>query len=178
MASPIIPPEKPQVTFYTFDANSPPQHPAAGDAYWDPHSQEMVVWDSGRWIRHSLSSYSESHWHLFIDNELDPCDALMDNPTTVTVRTTEDAIRLLDAKGLPNSISFDHDLGDGLPAIHILWHIIHGHQDGKWDIRNITYAQLHSSNITAANGILQLWNSFSLSDGTGLKMSIAPTVKR
>ncbi len=46
-------------------------------------------------------------YKLFLDDERDPVD-----DEWIIVRTIEEAIEVIEAKGLPSFISFDHDLGE------------------------------------------------------------------
>ncbi len=53
-------------------------------------------------------------WWLFIDDERFPIDQYID--TFIMARSYDDAVVLVEAKGCPLFISFDHDLGDNIPT--------------------------------------------------------------
>ena len=50
-------------------------------------------------------------WVLFLDDERFPVDE-----TNVIARSVEQAIALIDEKGCPSVIHFDHDLGKNVPT--------------------------------------------------------------
>jgi hypothetical protein len=47
-------------------------------------------------------------YRLFLDDEREPVD-----DSWVIVRTVEEAIDIIETRGVPEFISFDHDLGEG-----------------------------------------------------------------
>lgn len=50
-------------------------------------------------------------YKLFLDDVRNPPDN-----SWILARSYEDAVRLVNTHGIPNTVSFDHDLGDNVPT--------------------------------------------------------------
>lgn len=112
-------------------------------------------------------------WNLFIDDLREPQHVkwAMGGPSSeytqawvqaVVARTVSEAIDQLERHHfLPNCISFDHDLGPGEPpATEVMWYLINGHLDAKWNCDEIYGVQVHSANPVGAANLLALWEGF------------------
>lgn len=99
-------------------------------------------------------------WHLFLDDERSPESVDWSGKTVEIARSSGEAIALLDSKGLPGFISFDHDLGGDDTGMKVMWHLIYGDMDGKWDISDIQQVQLHTANVVGRKNLEGLWVSY------------------
>lgn len=142
-------------------AASRPKSAVVGQMYFDTANGHMMIYDGRSW---NLVS-TIGPWYLFIDDERNPSDVLMNVPETKIARTAGQAIELIELHGLPNQVSFDHDLGDGPSAMNVMWHLIHGHLDERWDVGTIARVQVHSMNPVGAKNLMQLWNGFCQAEG-------------
>lgn len=89
-------------------------------------------------------------WTLFIDDERFPTDE-----TNVIARSVEQAIALIEEKGCPCVIHFDHDLGDNVPNGMDLakWIVEKDLDNNQQFIPNGFKFYIHSQNPTGANNI-------------------------
>jgi hypothetical protein len=141
---------------------TPPANPITGMIYFNTGTNALMMYNGLGWVH--VTSASEPY-NLFIDDvrntmdvDLSPMWLGMD---VRTAHTYEMAIEIIEKLGLPERISFDHDLGEGQPpATHIMWHIINGHLDGKWDCTYMKEVQVHSANPVGARNLLLLWRGF------------------
>lgn len=117
----------------------------------------MYVWDGLRWA----AVTPQVDWHLFLDDTRWTKSAMFVRPNVLTARSSAEAMALIAEKGLPQTMSLDHDLGGDDTGFKFLWELINGHLDEKWDLRSITYVQVHSRNPVGAKKIFDLWNSFA-----------------
>jgi hypothetical protein len=106
-------------------------------------------------------------WCLFIDDLRHKSSVDWDGAAVISAKTVEESIELIEShRQLPLHISFDHDLGEGQPpATAIMWHLINGHLDGKWDCNNIRSVQVHSANPVGADNLVKLWQCFCTEHG-------------
>jgi hypothetical protein len=82
---------------------------------------------------------------LFLDDVRDPPDA-----SWVVVRSYEAFVAYIESHGVPDEISFDHDLGDGVPS---------GMDCAKWLVeteRPLDRFAVHSANPPGRANILAL----------------------
>lgn len=92
-------------------------------------------------------------WKLFLDDIRKP------DPDTILAKNMTEAIDLIENKGFPIFISFDHDLGEneasGKDFVNL---IVENVLDKKWVIpHNFSY-QVHSDNNVGAENIRSLMN--------------------
>ncbi len=94
---------------------------------------------------------------LFLDDVRAPPDESWD-----VVRSFDEFVRFIETNGMPDEISFDHDLGDGVPS---------GMDCAKWLVeteRPLLRFAVHSANPPGrANieGLLQNWRRHCLDRG-------------
>ena len=95
-------------------------------------------------------------YKLFIDDTREPSDV-----TWVIVRSYDEAIAYIVSHGLPNFISFDHDLSDNsLTGYDIAKWIVESDLDGTINIpEDFTY-EIHSQNPIGAANIKGLLDSY------------------
>lgn len=96
-------------------------------------------------------------WVLFIDDDRFPVDE-----TNVIARSVEQAIALMEEKGCPSTIMFDHDLGDNVPTGFDLakWLVEKDLDcDNKFIPDGFEYF-IHSQNPTGEDNIRGLLNPF------------------
>lgn len=115
-------------------------------------------------------------WRLFLDDERFPTSDL-GNP--VIARDCAEAIELVNEFGIPELISFDHDLGfehgNVKPsAMSFLHWLIDQHLDGKLDCSRIKRVIVHSANPPGAANIASLWNSFAKATDISVKAELRP----
>lgn len=97
-------------------------------------------------------------YKLYLDDIRNP-----DQPCEwVICRTVGEAIKTINANGLPELISFDHDLGDGqADAIELAKWLVHEHLDGQLDISSGVFKwRVHSMNPIGRQNIEGLLLSF------------------
>ena len=93
---------------------------------------------------------------LFLDDERFPPDRVPAGTHYVTVRTVHEAQQYVRDHGLPDSISFDHDLGADAPggdAIHFAQWLVDAHLDGEINLSRCAITT-HSQNPVGAANIL------------------------
>lgn len=115
-----------------------------------------------------------SRYNLFIDDQIDDINedngiAIRDpkivDPSReyIAVKTIEEAIKIIEEKGCPEFISFDHDLGldkNGNPVetpILAKW-LVEKDLDNPGFIPNNFSYQVHSANVYAKNNLSLLRN--------------------
>jgi hypothetical protein len=108
---------------------------------------------------------------LFLDDLRSPTSDLKD---VKIARNVSQAIKLVEGHGLPNVISFDHDLGSGeFTSPRFMWWLIDQHLDEKFDLNKVKQVLIHSANPVGAENLKELWNGFSSSELTsGVKAVI------
>lgn len=116
-------------------------------------------------------------WRLFLDDEREPTWDL--GADVLIARDCAEAILLVEQFGLPELISFDHDLGsspEGVkpPAMKFLHWLIDGHLDGRFDLQQLKRIIVHSRNPEGAKNIAGLWNSFASSIGSPVRAVLLP----
>lgn len=95
-------------------------------------------------------------YNLFIDDERFPPD---DGREWVIVRSSQDAINYVRACGIPDFVSYDHDLGgDDTSMRFILW-LIDSYLDGAIDTFPVNFT-IHSQNPIGALNIKGLLEGF------------------
>jgi hypothetical protein len=95
-------------------------------------------------------------YKLFIDDERWPID---DGTTWVIARSSADAITAVECLGVPEYISYDHDLGGDDTSIKFIWWLINAYLDKKITTFPINY-YVHSQNPVGAENIRSLLFSF------------------
>lgn len=94
-------------------------------------------------------------WKLFLD-DIRACD-----DDCVLARSVPEAISLIENKGFPSFISFDHDLGDELPTgkdfVNL---IIDKCLDRDWVIPKDFSFEVHSDNPVGSANIRETLNSY------------------
>jgi hypothetical protein len=102
-------------------------------------------------------------YKLYLDDERFP---KLSNDWVI-VRNFEEFKQMILDKGLPKEISFDHDLGDGIPTGFdcVKW-MVH---EMKYDLRNVNI-NVHSANPVGKDnieGLIKSWNKFLDSEDKG-----------
>ena len=106
-------------------------------------------------------------WRLFLDDERSPT---WDLGEVLIARDCDEAIALVKELGVPEWISFDHDLGKfdtGVTkpvATTFLWWLIEQDLDGNLDLSEIKRIIVHSRNESGARNIAELWNGYALNE--------------
>jgi hypothetical protein len=92
-------------------------------------------------------------WKLFLDDERYP----IDNNFKIA-RTYDDAVKLILEYGMPEYVSFDHDLGEELTGYDFAKCLIDYHlfNNKKW---NVEYF-VHSQNPIGKNNIIEIIERF------------------
>lgn len=98
-------------------------------------------------------------WKLFIDDERFPNDN-----SFIIARSTDEAIALVNEKGMPEHIAFDHDLGGDDTSIKFIWWFIYKFTDEEITIPDNFTFSVHSQNPIGAENIKGLMNSFLSSE--------------
>jgi len=119
------------------------------------------LYNGTAWVQFS-SSPKPPIWHLFLDDERSPYDALFADGNTQTARSSEEAKEMVEKWGLPETMSLDHDLGGDDTGHKFLWWLINGHIDELWDLNSVELVQVHSRNPVGAENIMKLWNGFAV----------------
>lgn len=99
---------------------------------------------------------------LFIDDERDPSQSLLDSFEVHVVRSSLAAIGYVAAMGMPDRFQFDHDLGSDDTAMHFIAWLTSSMLDGNIPVRQIAF-DVHSRNPVGAGnieGYLRSWNNF------------------
>lgn len=100
---------------------------------------------------------SDRTYSLFLDDERFPPD---DGRDWKIARSYDEAIQIVTDHGWPAHISFDHDLGDGVPTGYDLakW-LVDADLDGIGVFDGLTWA-IHSQNPVGAANITGLFESY------------------
>jgi hypothetical protein len=78
--------------------------------------------------------------------------------------------------GLPNVISFDHDLGENEPnAMKFMLWLIDQHLDEKLDLNNVEKVFIHSANPVGVRNLQGLWDCVSAGELTSGVKSVIST---
>ena len=94
-------------------------------------------------------------YKLFIDDERMPV-----NPDEwIIVRTSDEAMNLVQRKGMPDFISFDHDLGGDDTSMKFVHWMIDAYLDNEIDVQPFEYV-VHSQNPIGAQNIKGALTSF------------------
>ena len=98
-------------------------------------------------------------WKLFLDDERIPEKKHGDHQWTIA-RSSDEAIRLVEERGCPIFISFDHDLGgDDTSMVFLKW-LTDKVLDGEIFMPDDFSYQVHSANIVGSKNICAFLNSF------------------
>ena len=94
-------------------------------------------------------------WKLFIDDIRKP------DKDFILARNVSEAVKLIEEKGFPIFISFDHDLGENEPSGKDFVNMICDKVlDGEWTMDSNFEFQVHSDNSVGAENIKGMLNSF------------------
>lgn len=116
-------------------------------------------------------------YNLFIDDMRVP---LYDFADAVLVKSMFEAEQYIQKHGVPEAISFDHDLGEDengriLPsALDLLSSLIEAHLDGHIDLGLVKRVVVHSSNPPGVKNIIGLWNGFAKHIGSPVQAEARP----
>jgi hypothetical protein len=159
----------------SFNISTFPAEPKNGDIVFMPERQEFFLYQDGCW--QVTQEMPAMPWRLFLDDERMPEDARWSFCNIA--RTVDEAIKLIDERGLPQSISFDHDLGKDQPVATVfMWHLINGHLDEKWDCRSIKHVQIHTANPEGAKNLIGLWEGFIQDQGIKCKITRVKAIQK
>lgn len=135
-----------------------PDNPVVGHAHFNPATHELMVWTGTQWVL--ATSTPRRIWYLFVDDERQPADAGWHSGDIVVARSSNEALTLVERSGLPDAISFDHDLGGEDTAFKFMWALINGHMDKKWDLSTLQFIQIHTANSIGREKLTKLWENF------------------
>lgn len=93
-------------------------------------------------------------WKLFIDDERNPV-----TDDWVIARSSEEAIYLVEAEGMPNEIAFDHDLGFDDTSMKFLNWLTEQLIEGRLQIPTSFKYSIHSMNPVGARMIANRMNA-------------------
>lgn len=159
----------------TFHVDTFPVDPQEGDIVFFQQHQEFFVYKDDCW--QVSKEMPVMPWGLFLDDERMPVDVSWSS--CEIARTVDEAIKLIDEKGLPQSISFDHDLGKDQPVATVfMWHLINGHLDEKWDCSKIKLVQIHSANPEGVKNLIGLWEGFIQDQGIKCKITRVKAIQK
>lgn len=143
------------VGIYTGDF---PVAPVVGTICYRADMDALFTFNGSGWVQTKVERGS---WHLFLDDERSPDAAGWDDALNVQVaRSSEEAKMMVEERGLPVGISFDHDLGGDDTGFKFMWWLINGHLDQKWDLAMVKAVQVHSANPEGARKLMALWDNF------------------
>jgi hypothetical protein len=109
-------------------------------------------------------------WTLFLDDERTPHWFLSHNGEDVLVaRSSDEARQLIADFGLPERISFDHDLGGADTGMVFLWWLIDEDMEGHFDLKTITHVYVHSLNPIGTKNIQELWDGYARDIGSEVR---------
>ena len=98
-------------------------------------------------------------WSLFIDDERYPVDG--DGHNWRIARTLDEVVALIEQHGMPEHISFDHDLGDDVPTGHdIARRLVEMDLDGLIDMPTEMSFYVHSQNPIGKDNIEGLLENY------------------
>lgn len=95
-------------------------------------------------------------YNLFIDDERFPPN---DGREWVIVRSSRDAIEYVQTHGIPDYISYDHDLGGDDTSMRFIMWMVDGYLDGSLESFPVNYT-IHSQNPIGARNIAGLLQGF------------------
>lgn len=104
-------------------------------------------------------------YKLFLDDERDPpndntqCVTGVPVPKWLIARSSCEAISIVESNGIPDFISFDHDLGGDDTAMRFIWFLINSHMDGSLESFPTDY-YVHSQNPVGVQNIKGLMSSY------------------
>lgn len=89
-----------------------------------------------------------------------------------TAVSSQDAIAWVENNGVPEIMSFDHDLGGDDTTTKFMWWLINAHLDGKLDLVNTNCHKIfvHSANQVGAEKLIALWEGFARHSGSPIKI--------
>lgn len=93
-------------------------------------------------------------WKLFIDDERFPI-----TDDWQIARSSQEAIDMVQANGMPAEIAFDHDLGGDDTSMKFIWWFIDAYYDGLLLIGDLSYT-IHSQNSVGVKNIRGLMDGF------------------
>lgn len=137
--------------------NQFPVSPTIGQLLFRNDLQALFVYTGQGW---SQMTFKQAPWFLFIDDERQPAAAGWHSGDVRIARSSRAAEELVERFGLPEQISFDHDLGGEDTAFKFMWTLINGHLDGKWDLASVAAVQIHSANPIGERKLTALWENF------------------
>lgn len=100
-------------------------------------------------------------YKLFIDDERYP----VNESEWVIARSSEEAKYIVSTKGIPQFISYDHDLGGDDTSMHFIRWLIERYLDGDIKTFPVNYT-VHSQNPVGARNIKALLDGFIESEIT------------
>ena len=95
-------------------------------------------------------------YKLFIDDERFPPN---DGAEWVIARSSQEAIDIVRVRGIPDFISYDHDLGGADTSLRFIWWLIDCYLEGTFDEFPVNY-YVHSQNPVGAKNIRELLQGF------------------
>lgn len=93
-------------------------------------------------------------WNLFLDDERYPA-----TNNWIVVRSYEDAVWYVESFGLPDRISFDHDLGEGPTGYDFVKWLCDYIMDHNLNVSNLQW-DVHSQNPVGAENIRSYLSNF------------------
>lgn len=94
-------------------------------------------------------------YKLFLDDERHPV-----TNDWVIARSSDEAIRIVQERGMPSEIAFDHDLGGTDTSMKFIWFFIDCYYDGELTIPNDFKYTVHSQNPIGVRNIKGLMENF------------------
>jgi hypothetical protein len=95
-------------------------------------------------------------YKMFIDDERFPPG---DESKWIIVRSSEEAINTVKTLGMPEFVSYDHDLGGDDTSIKFIWWMINSHMDGEFSNFPTMY-EVHSQNPIGSKNIKYLLDGY------------------
>ena len=92
-------------------------------------------------------------YNLFIDDERDPPPSFYRDCFVIVARSSKQAIREITEYGMPQAISFDHDLGGNDTAMVVVDWIIENILDSKITLPKGFEFKVHSANVIGGQNI-------------------------
>jgi hypothetical protein len=109
--------------------------------------------DRGERARSALQLKPRDEYRMFLDDERFPATAGWS-----VARSSDQAIRMVEVRGVPAEISFDHDLGgEDTSMIFITW--LQNHLMDKGSARAFDFS-VHSQNPVGRDNIIASWEAF------------------
>lgn len=90
-------------------------------------------------------------WDLWLDDQFDEPDMIFRHPTQgfIPARSSDEAKKLVQEKGIPSFISFDHDLGNGDDAMIFVNWLIENYYESS-----VPGYRIHSANPVGTANII------------------------